>query len=184
MVILAEDKIVIDGCIDGKRDAQYQLYKKYSKAMYNICLRMINDVNEAEDILQNAFVDIFTKLRMFRYESTPGAWIKRIVVNHCINHMRSKKLHLLLSEQLPDIVDEVSEDITEFNVALIKNAISQLPDGYRSVFCLYAMEGYDHTEIAEILDINESTSKSQYSRARMKIYEILKSNGSIQQIFQ
>ena len=110
MVILAEDKIVIDGCIDGKRDAQYQLYKKYSKAMYNICLRMINDVKEAEDILQNAFVDIFTKLRMFRYESTPGAWIKRIVVNHCINHMRSKKLHLLLSEQLPDIVDEVSED--------------------------------------------------------------------------
>ena len=72
MVILAEDKMVIDGCIAGKRDAQYQLYKTYSKAMFNVCVRMINDVNEAEDILQNAFVDIFTKLKMFRYESTPG----------------------------------------------------------------------------------------------------------------
>ena len=171
MVILAEDKMVIDGCIAGKRDAQYQLYKTYSKAMFNVCVRMINDVNEAEDILQNAFVDIFTKLKMFRYESTPGAWIKRIVVNHCINHIRAKKQLLLLSEQVPDIADDINEESVE-------------PDGYRSVFCLYAMEGYDHSEIAEILDINESTSKSQYSRARGKVYEILKSNGSIEKIFQ
>jgi RNA polymerase sigma factor (sigma-70 family) len=184
VVILAEDKMVIDGCIAGKRDAQYQLYKTYSKAMFNICIRMINDVNEAEDILQNAFVDIFTKLKMFRYESTPGAWIKRIVVNHCINHIRAKKQLLLLSEQLPDITDDSNEESVEYDVSLIKNAIGQLPDGYRSVFCLYAMEGYDHSEIAEILDINESTSKSQYSRARGKVYEILKSNGSIEKIFQ
>lgn len=176
---------MIDGCIAGKRDAQYQLYKKYSKAMFNICLRMVNDNSEAEDILQNAFVDIFTKLKTFRYESTPGAWIKRIMVNHCINHIRSKKQIFLSSEYIPETADDTTfEGDTMYNVSHIKHAISQLPDGYRSVFCLYALEGYDHSEIAEILDINESTSKSQYSRAKMKVFEILKGNGGIEKIFQ
>lgn len=184
MVILAEDKIMIDGCISGKREAQYMLYKKYSKSMYNICVRMISDVSEAEDVLQNAFVDVFTKLKMFRYESTPGAWIKRIVVNNCINHLRSKKLNMHFSENIPDIQDDVNDDTIEFNVGLIKNAISMLPDGYRSIFCLYTMEGYDHSEISEILEISESTSKSQYSRAKAKLYEILKSSGSLEQIYQ
>ena len=184
MVILAEDKVIIDGCIAGKREAQYQLYKKYNKSMYNICVRMINDANEAEDILQNAFVDIFYKLKMFRYESTPGAWIKRIVVNNCINHLRSKKLKVHFSEDVPELPDSVNDDSVELNVGLIKNAISMLPDGYRSIFCLYTLEGYDHSEISQILDISESTSKSQYSRAKAKLYEILKSNGKLELIYQ
>ncbi len=176
--------MIIDGCIAGKREAQYQLYKKYSKSMYNICVRMINDANEAEDILQNAFVDVFTKLKMFRYDSTPGAWIKRIVINNCINHLRSKKMNLMFSDNMPEVPDDGNEDMVEFNVALIKNAINLLPDGYRSIFCLYTMEGYDHSEISEILDISESTSKSQYSRARARLYEILKSSGGLEQIYQ
>lgn len=76
MIIQLDDKNLIEQCIAGKRDAQYQLYKNYSKAMYNICLRMTGDQSEAEDVLQNSFVDVFTKLKMFRFESTPGAWIK------------------------------------------------------------------------------------------------------------
>lgn len=183
VVILIEDKQIIEGCIAGKRDAQYQLYKKYSKAMYNICLRMINDKMEAEDILQNAFVDVFTKLKMFRYESTPGAWIKRIVVNNCINHLRSKKNNVQLSDNMPDVEDMEYEDI-QYDVKLIKHAIHQLPDGYRNIFCLYTMEGYDHAEIAEIMNISESTSKSQYSRAKVKLYEIMKTKGTLGQIYE
>jgi len=184
LVISFDDKNLIEGCIAGKRDAQYQLYKKYSKAMYNICLRMIRDQGEAEDVLQNSFIDVFTKLKFFRFESTPGAWIKRIVVNNCINHIRKNKIEFQSSDYIPDTEDGVDSENSSFNIDIIKKAINELPDGYRMIFCLYTMEGYDHGEISEILNISESTSKSQYSRARSKLYEILKSSGSIDMIYQ
>lgn len=184
LVIPFEDKNLIDGCVAGKRDAQYQLYKKYSKAMYNICLRMVSDQSEAEDVLQNSFIDVFTKLKYFRFESTPGAWIKRIVVNNCINHLRKSKIEFQSTDYIPDVADTKETDDVSYNIDIVKKAINQLPDGYRMIFCLYTMEGYDHGEIAEILNISESTSKSQYSRARSKLYENLKSSGSIDMIYQ
>ena len=184
MIIQLDDKNLIEQCMAGKRDAQYQLYKNYSKAMYNICLRMTGDQSEAEDVLQNSFVDVFTKLKMFRFESTPGAWIKRIVVNNCINHLRKNKLDFQSVDFIPDLVDETEVEEVSLNIDIVRKAIDQLPDGYRMIFCLYTMEGYDHGEIAGILNITESTSKSQYSRARSRLCEILKSNGTIDMIYQ
>ena len=177
------DAKLINDCILGKREAQFALYRKYSGAMYNICRRMITDETEAEDILQNSFMDVFTKLKMFKQESTPGAWIKRIVINNCINHLRKHKTIIKELDQNTDFVDDQDNEGLEYNVTSIHKAIASLPEGYRVVFSLYALEGYDHSEISEILEITESTSKSQYSRAKSKLYEILRSNGGLDSIY-
>jgi len=161
-------------CIRGERTAQYNLYRMYAKGMYNICLRMLNDVMEAEDVLQESFIDVYNKLHTFKYESTPGAWIKRIVVNNCINKLRKRKL---ITEEIDEgrfVTNETKEvKDTTLEVNKIKRAMSYLPDGYRIIFSLYALEGYDHQEIGQIMNISESTSKSQYSRAKKKIRAIL-----------
>jgi RNA polymerase sigma factor (sigma-70 family) len=177
-----EDRELVQQCIAGKRDAQYTLYRKYSKAMYNVCLRMVNDQNDAEDVLQISFVQVFTKMNEYRFESTIGAWIKRIVVNNCINHLRKNIIHF---ESIDDKeVISGDEEPTTYNVAAIKQAIDELPEGYRAIFCLYTLEGYDHGEIGQIMNISESTSKSQYSRAKAKLCQILKDSGRINSIYQ
>lgn len=169
---------IVELCKKGNRRAQQQLYQNYSKAMYNICLRMMNDPYEAEDVLQISFVDVFTKMHTFKGSSTIGAWIKRIVINNCINQLRKRKIHFLeMDGELGNIPEEaVVEEEAAYEVRNIKRGIKQLPDGFRSVLSLYLLEGYDHKEIAEILSITESTSKSQYHRAKMKLKELLKSN--------
>jgi RNA polymerase sigma factor (sigma-70 family) len=172
---------IVEACKRGDRKAQFELYKLYSKAMYNICMRMLGSAENAEDALQNAFVDVFTKLESFRFESTIGAWIKRIVINNCINLLKKRRIDFIeLTENAQKSTQgdpSVSEPI--LNVSAIQNAIQQLSDGYRTVFNLYALEGYDHEEIGEILGISEATSKSQYSRAKAKLREVLKSPQSL-----
>lgn len=161
----------------GNRKAQYQLYKLYSKAMFNICYRMLNSFEEAEDLLQEAFTEAFDKLESFRFESTFGAWLKRIVVNRCINHLKKRKADLLYTDNLPDHNHSNDDDDFEtvhLEVKKVHKAMEILPEGYRIVFSLYLIEGYDHAEIADILGITESTSKSQFSRAKLKIKEIIK----------
>ncbi|MBK9150896.1 MAG: RNA polymerase sigma factor [Saprospiraceae bacterium] len=180
--ITETDRRLIENCLSGDRDAQYRLYRTYAKAMYNICMRMVPHEADAEDILQNSFIDVFSKLHSYKYESTPGAWIKRIVINNCINHLRKRKLDTKEYDANVDVEDEGFDDM-DINVQVIHKAIEMLPDGYRIIFSLYAVEGYDHSEIAEILGITESTSKSQYSRARLKLREIITSNGDLQRIF-
>ena len=163
----------------GDVRAQYQLYSLYSKAMYNICLRMTNQQEEAEDMLQESFSYAFSKLGSFRFESSFGAWLKRIVVNTCINHLKKRRVDLVYTEQHNDPAPEDDFlDYTEikFKVENVMQAMEQLPQGYRVVFSLYLLEGYDHKEISEILGITESTSKSQFLRAKQKIKEILMSH--------
>jgi len=140
---------------------------------------MVRNEVDAEDLLQNSFTTVFSKLDSFRYQSAIGAWIKRITINNCINFLKKKKLQLEeLTENIKPI-QEVQEDVDSsvLSVNSINQAIFNLPDGYRVVFSLYAMEGYDHKEIAQILDISEATSKSQYSRAKKRLKEILSSQG-------
>lgn len=166
----------------GNQKAQFQLYKLYSKAMFNICYRMLNNREEAEDLLQESFCDAFMKLNTFRYESSFGAWLKKIVVNKCINSINKRKVELIFPESLGDMdgkdEDEVDYEDIRMDVMKIQKAVEQLPDGYRIIFSLYALEGYDHTEISQIMNISESTSKTQYLRAKQKIKELLKSNGN------
>jgi len=165
---------LIERCREGRRDAQFELYRLYSRAMYNTALRMLRHPHDAEDVLQSVFVEVFTKLDSFRYESSIGAWMKRITVNKCINFLKSRKLALTELTATHDRAEQ-PEPVQEqpFSVEKINKAIEQLPDGYRVVFSLYAVEGYDHEEIGQILGVTEATSKSQYSRAKAKLREML-----------
>lgn len=144
--------------------------------MYNVCYRILGSEAEAEDALQEAFIDIFRRLDTFREESSLGAWIKRIVINHCLNVFKKRRIKFEeMSEKIVEIpVEEyVDDEDTIYEVKRVKQAIMKLPDGYRQVLTLYLIEGYDHGEIADILGIQETGSKSQYSRARAKLRELL-----------
>jgi RNA polymerase sigma-70 factor (ECF subfamily) len=136
---------------------------------------MMNNQMEAEDLLQEAFTEAFMKLDSFRYESTFGAWLKRIVVNKCINEIKRRKADLNFVEDMSLFNErEENEDYNAtLNVNDIKKAMTQLPNGSRVIFSLYLLEGYDHREIAQILNVSESNSKSQYMRAKRKVKEIL-----------
>jgi RNA polymerase sigma factor (sigma-70 family) len=166
---------LIEECRKGNRKAQFRLYNQYSKAMYNLAYRILNNREDAEDILQEAFVECFINIDSFRFESTFGAWLKKITVNKCINHIKKKKIDLTLCETLPVTIYEEEEEVT-FETETIFKSIEMLPDGYRIILTLYLLEGYDHTEISQILGISESTSKSQYSRAKEKLRKILLKN--------
>lgn len=165
---------LIERCRQGRRDAQFELYRLYSRAMYNTALRMVHHAHDAEDLLQSVFVEVFTKLDSFRYESSIGAWMKRITINKCINFLKSKRLalsELTASHDKAEVAEYEHEPV--WSVEKINRAIGELPDGYRVVFSLYAVEGYDHEEIGQILGVTEATSKSQYSRAKAKLREML-----------
>ena len=166
---------LIEECRKGSSKAQFRLYNLYSKAMYNLAYRILNNREDAEDILQEAFVECFRNIGSFRFESTFGAWLKRIVVNKCINQIKKKKIDLTLCETLPPVIYEEDEEVTYDTGKIFKN-IEMLPDGFRIILTLYLLEGYDHSEISQILGISESTSKSQYSRAKEKLRNLLSSN--------
>jgi RNA polymerase sigma-70 factor (ECF subfamily) len=166
---------LIENCKNGDRTAQFRIYKLYSKAMFNLAFRMTNNREDAEDLLQDSFVECFRKLGSFRFESTFGAWLKTITINRCINYLRKKKLNILFYDELPE--PEVSDETEPvYNTEKIFNGIQNLPDGYRVILTLYLLEGYDHSEISQILGISESTSKSQYSRAKDKLRKSLLKN--------
>lgn len=169
-------KELIEASKRGDNRARRQLYELYARAMFNISFRMMNNREDAEDILQEAFVQAFSKLDSFRYDSTFGAWLKRIVINTCINAINKRKVDLLLTDDMYYFGNRSEEEEAELplTVADIQKAMDQLPEGGRIVFSLYLLEGYDHLEIAQILGITESTSKSQFMRAKRKVYEILK----------
>lgn len=159
----------------GNSRAQHELYQLYARAMYNICYRMMNNREEAEDMLQEAFSEAFMCLQSFRFESSFGAWMKRITVNKCINALKKRKADLVPDTEIsdrPEAGDENADD-QGLSVEQVRQAMEKLPEGYRVIFSLYLLEGYDHTEISQIMGISEATSKSQYSRAKRKIKEIL-----------
>ncbi|HCW06439.1 MAG TPA: RNA polymerase [Cytophagales bacterium] len=167
---------LVDRCRGGDRQAYHQLYKQYSRAMYNAGYRIVNDADEAKDVLQDAFISAFHNLDSYRGDAAFGAWLKRIVVNKAINLVRRRRFERLPENEDFDLIEETIVDGLEgypFEVEKVRRAIEQLPDGYRVVLSLYLLEGYDHSEIAEILGITESTSKSQFNRSKKKLKEIL-----------
>ncbi len=138
---------------------------------------MMNDNMDAEDAMQLAFIKVFKNIKQYEYKSTPGAWIKRIVVNSCLDQLKKKKIHF---EEINDRTEVVEEETVEpnYNIDMIKNAMAKLAPGYRAVFNLYAIEGYDHKEIAGILETSEANSKSQYSRAKQHLKKIISESTS------
>ncbi|RFS20558.1 sigma-70 family RNA polymerase sigma factor [Chitinophaga silvatica] len=166
---------LIDSCRNGDVRAFRELYNAYSGAMYNICLRMTNNVSDAEDTLQEAFIQVHRNIHKLENAGSVSAWIKRIVVNHCLNTLRKKKVYF----EDPEVVEvEVEQGLDEehfsWTVAAVRSAIDTLPHGYRTVLNLYLFEEYSHREISEMLGISESTTKTQYMRAKEKVRQIVK----------
>jgi len=167
---------LIEACLQNDSVAQYKLYSLYSKAMLNVAFRICNNVEQAEDLLQESFISAFKNLSSFKGTASFGSWLKRIVINTSLNYLRSKKMEFDELEESDSPVVEEDVDFSGQNllVSKVKEGIEQLPTGYRLVISLYLLEGYDHKEIAEVLEISESTSKSQYNRAKRKLREIIK----------
>ncbi|MES2278395.1 MAG: RNA polymerase sigma factor [Bacteroidota bacterium] len=170
-------------CKQGSKKACFDLYKLYAKAMLNIAFRVVGNMDEAEDVLQEAFLDAFNRIKDFRQETTFGLWLKQIVVHKSINLLRKRKMEWAELEEgeLENIADEEPDDQEEmlYKVERVKAAMKELPEGYRIVISLYLLEGYDHEEIGQILNISENTSRTQFLRAKRKLSEILKQKGLV-----
>ena len=165
---------LVQKCKNGDSKAQMEIYRMYYKAMYNTCLRIVNNTMEAEDIMQEAFLKAFDKIKTFKGEVSFGAWLKRIVVNHSLDYLKKRKLDLVemnsnTQEMYSDSSEKINEDDISLEVERIKSTISKMPEGYKVVLSLKLIEGYDYEEIASILDIKESAVRSQFSRARQKL---------------
>lgn len=161
------DEKLIKGCQKGKREFQQALYDKYSDGMYLVALRYAKMQQEAEDVLQEAFLKVFNNIKSFRKDSSLAYWIKRIVVNTALNHQRSK-LYLYPMVDVADLNDHIVNETAISNISYeeLLKMIQELPSGCQVIFNLFAIEGYKHSEIAELLQISEGTSKSQFSRAK------------------
>jgi RNA polymerase sigma-70 factor (ECF subfamily) len=180
----AETDQLLALCKEGNRNAQFEVYKRYYKPMYNIALRIVKDGHWAEDIMQEAFLKAFTKLDSFKGEVTFGAWLKRIVINHSLdNYKKLSKEPVCELEPILYKVEDESEyantaiDFTTLKAEQVKIAISSLKESYRIILTLLYIEGYDQEEICEILKINAGNCRTTISRARESLLKKLKENG-------
>jgi RNA polymerase sigma-70 factor (ECF subfamily) len=165
---------LIKGCIDGDRQMQKMLYQIYSPKMYGVCLRYSENVDDANDILQEGFIKVYKNINKFRSEGSFEGWIRRIFINTSIEHFRKKIKFNNISEVQENTIEDESIDV--FNSLSAKDiikAIDQLSPGYKTVFNMHVIEGYSHKEIADILEITEGTSKSQLARAKGILKKIL-----------
>jgi len=158
---------LITGCLNGNRSAQEELYNLYSRKMMGLCMRYVGDRETARDLLQDGFVKVFTSLNLYSGTGTFESWIRKIFVNVTIEHFR-KKDFLYDSMDLESIQSTVEDNstISRLSAEMIMDLVQQLPKGFRTVFNLFAIEGYSHKEIGNMLQISEATSRSQYARAR------------------
>jgi len=172
---------LIERCRTGDRLAQREIYRLYYKAMYNTCYRMISNQVESEDIMQESFLAAFLKINSYKGEMSFGSWLKKIVINKSIDVLRARKVRFEELNEKSIVYEAEDEPDLSFaendtlKVAQIREAIKKLPEGFRIVLTLSLFEGFDHEEIATILKISESTSRSQLARAKKKLIEILNS---------
>ena len=171
---MSEERLLVDQCKKGDANAQEQLYALFSRQMYVICLRYTRSQQEAEDVLQEAFIKIFEKINQFKGEAAIGGWIKRIVVNTALNSQRGK-LYMFPMTDVEELITHQEEEITlsGFQLEELLEMIRSLPEGCQAIFNLYAIEGYSHKEIGEQLNISEGTSKSQYARAKQLLRNMI-----------
>lgn len=173
-------KHLIEQCMQGNPQAQREIYRLYAAAMYTICRRFLGNDDDAQDILQESFMDVFQKLPELRETGFFSAWIKRIVTNNCINALRKKRL---LTSELKENFDRIDDeeddfDYSSYQMERVKRAMEELPDGCLTVLNMYVFEGFDHKEIGEILGISESASKAQYCKAKARIRQQLVQKGA------
>ncbi len=164
-------------CRQNNREAQFQLYQQYCEAMFNIAHRFLGNVQDAEDAMQEAFIKAFQKIEQYKGEVSFGAWLKKIVINKCLDTLESKKKRLQVEKnsfaELPS--EEFNWEVEEtISIEMIKKAILVLPDQYRRVVMLFLIEGYSHDEIAQILDITIINSRTKLLRGKQKLKTLLK----------
>jgi RNA polymerase sigma-70 factor (ECF subfamily) len=162
--------LLIQKAIDNSREAQQHLFTKHSPKMLGVCRQYVKDLQHAEDLLLSGFLKVFTNLSQFKHEGSFEGWIRRIMVNTCISHLRKKNLVVLADD---DFIfnDAATDSLENTSVEDIQNLIDKLPEGYKIVFNLFAIEGFKHSEIAVKLGVSESTSKTQLFRARKLLQE-------------
>ncbi|MCD6661013.1 MAG: RNA polymerase sigma factor [Lentimicrobium sp.] len=175
----SEEQLVKD-CLSGNKQAQYELYQRFSGVLFGICLRYTHNRAEAEDLLQEAFIKIFAKIGSFGHKGSLEGWLKRLVVNQAINHRRDNLKHQFMSsfaESPEPEADEEEENDSYPAASLPKEKllamIQALPDGYQMVFNMYVFENLTHQQIAEMLQISENTSKTQLMKARKKLRQMV-----------
>ena len=180
MITHQEEAQLLAGCRKGHRQAQRQLYDRFAGEMYVVCLRYCKNEDEAKDILQEAFIKIFNKISSFRGESKLYYWIKRVVVNTALNQQRNKH-HLLpvVDINAEHHVTNETYILSDYHWKDLLKMIQGLPQGCRAIFNLYAIEGFNHREIAKMLQITEGTSKSQFARARQLLQEKIRKEEDI-----
>ena len=160
-----EEKELIELAVDNNRHAQHKLYSKFSPKMLSVCRQYIKDLQQAEDVMITAFMKVFANLKNFEHKGSFEGWLRRIMINECISFIRVQKKVKFIEDE--NYFEESYNNIeSQFSVEDIQSLIDNLPDGYKIVFNLYCIEGFKHQEIAEMLGINEGTSKSQLSHAR------------------
>ena len=176
LFMTSEEKL-IEGCQKGKKKFQKKLYESYNKKLFVVCLRYTRSRLDAEDVLQEAFIKIFANIQTFRGESSLEGWMKRIVINTALNLYRSK-INQFPTKDIEDVSNQLKEEeftLSNFSLKELLQMIQSLPDGCREIFNLY-VDGFKHKEIAEKLNISIGTSKSQYSRAKVLLQEMIKKN--------
>lgn len=169
-----QERSIVQGCLKGDKTFQKLLYNQYSQKMYSVCLRYSQGQDQAKDFLQEGFIRVFQNLASFKGEGSFEGWIRRIMVNGCLEALR-KPENKIFHEDVNDVESELSysPEMRKMDVQFVLKKIQELAPGYRAVFNLFIIEGYQHQEIAEMLGISESTSKSQLSRARKIVQEML-----------
>lgn len=172
---MVNEEHLVTQCLKKDREAQRLLYRTYAGKMYGVCLRYVKDRTGADDILQEGFIKVFEKLNTFKLQGSLEGWIRRIMVNTAINFIKKNVIYYadVDSENLGNAELIEDEAVSRLSVEELVKLIGELPDGKRTVFNLYAYEGYSHKEIATILNISESTSKSQYAKAKKMLQERL-----------
>ena len=172
---MIQESDLIKGCIEGSRRMQEDLYRRFSPRMYAVCLRYAGNTEEAEDILQEGFIKVYKKLDSFRSEGSFEGWVRRIFVNTAIEHFRRKRYLMPVTEKEENTIEgkyiSVLDELAEKDILAL---VQELSPGYRTVFNMYVVEGYTHKEIADMLGISEGTSKSQLSRAKVILQEMVR----------
>ena len=168
-------KTIIEACKKGDERQKYKLYQLYSKAMFNVCYRMMNNREEAEDMLQEGFIKVFRSIRSFEFQGSLKGWVRKIITNTAIDHWRRtvKEYSLLSLDNISSTDQPVEPAHSSADYSEIIDQVNKLPSGARVIFNLYALEGYSHKEIAAKLNISEGTSKSQVNRARQLLQQHL-----------
>ncbi|MCU0445750.1 MAG: RNA polymerase sigma factor [Microscillaceae bacterium] len=165
---------LVKGCQEGNRLMQRRVYEAYSARMLAVCRRYVKNEFDAEEVLVNGFLKVFDRIGQFKSEGSFEGWIRRIMVNESLNHLRKQRI-MYAEVEIENVSDNLDYSVfeSELDAEELLQMIDQMPAGYRTVFNLYAIEGYSHKEIAESLGITESTSKSQLSRARLHLQKLL-----------